>query len=480
MKNISNSRRLAGLTLLTALAVCQSTQADDVWMVIEQVDGVEQDEEFFDAHLLPGQGIETAGASEIGGHSQAPWYPCLPPDEAFSPCPTPGIPIEPGVPTTPPAEPPTDQPPSVEPTPLTPAPAAQPAPQADFSAALQGGSLLASANVPGMMGDFFGGGTSRVVISEQEFFAPDPAAGGVVVGRQKLSENTSPIPRDRVFLNYSYFDNTPLAPGGVNVNRITPGFEITLFNDNASIEARFPMASTLSSDIQVTGSTFSGTDYSHGEFGNITLFYKHVLWEGRTALISAGVGTALPTADDLTFSTFGTPALVVQNESVHLLPFIGGAYVPNQRLFAQWIVQVDTDLNGQPVQFDGVQGPTQGRLQDRTYLFASGSVGYWMFYNPNATSGLTGLAPMAELHLNQSLTRGDSVSSGIDTIGAPQHFTLFNAVLGGTAQFGQNVTLHGGYAFPIGGGRDAQFDGEFRLMLNWFFGGPRRFRTVPN
>ena len=49
---------------------------------------------------------------------------------------------------------------------------------------------------------------------------PNPGSG--VVGRMKIAENGSPIPRDRVFFNYSYFDNV-LTPGGTNVNRFSPG-----------------------------------------------------------------------------------------------------------------------------------------------------------------------------------------------------------------------------------------------------------------
>ena len=31
------------------------------------------------------------------------------------------------------------------------------------------------------------------------------------------------------------------------------------------------------------------------------------------------------------------------------MPFIGGAFIPNDRLFAQWMVQCDIDANGNPV-----------------------------------------------------------------------------------------------------------------------------------
>lgn len=130
------------------------------------------------------------------------------------------------------------------------------------------GALL---RAPNMIGDFFGTGSSssssssssvmsiigfdplgEPILSNLPFGAgpgpgpssPSPlsqlfipggnigAAPGAQIGRLKLTENTSPIPQDRVFVNYSYFDDTPLFPGGVNVNRVAPGFEKTFLDGN--------------------------------------------------------------------------------------------------------------------------------------------------------------------------------------------------------------------------------------------------------
>ena len=43
--------------------------------------------------------------------------------------------------------------------------------------------------------------------------------------------------------------------------------------------------------------------------------------------------------------------MTIQNRSVHLMPFVGGLWTPNDRLFAIGYVQVDVDANGDPVAF---------------------------------------------------------------------------------------------------------------------------------
>ena len=65
----------------------------------------------------------------------------------------------------------------------------------------------------------------------------------------KIAENTSPMPRDRLIFDYGYFDNVPLAPGGVNVNRLTLGFEKTFLDGMMSFELKAPMASTVDSTV---------------------------------------------------------------------------------------------------------------------------------------------------------------------------------------------------------------------------------------
>jgi hypothetical protein len=63
-----------------------------------------------------------------------------------------------------------------------------------------------------------------------ELCLPTPGAS---IGRVKIADNSSPLPRDRVFFDYNYFHNTSL--NGVNVNRYTPGLETTFFSGMTSL-----------------------------------------------------------------------------------------------------------------------------------------------------------------------------------------------------------------------------------------------------
>lgn len=302
---------------------------------------------------------------------------------------------------------------------------------------------------------------------------PGGGGGGAAVGRQKITENTSPMPRDRVFVNYSFFDNAAIFDG-IDVHRVTPGFEKTFFDGMSSIEVRFPFASTLDSDIIAGGATST----SEIEFGNMNLFLKTLLAGGGRRddyAISAGLGFALPTADDVrVFDTAGSELIAVDNEAVHLLPFIGGLYAPNDRLFVQGFIQFDFDANGNPVYTRNAGTLTRaGSVNDPTFIFVDAGVGYWM--HRSRRGRITGIAPTAELHYNRTLQDTDVVTSGPFQVGNVQeNIEILNAVFGLNMTFRNNLNVTAGYTVPIGGGADQQFDGEFRLQANWLFGRSNR------
>lgn len=307
---------------------------------------------------------------------------------------------------------------------------------------------------------------------------PSPGAGGVV-GRMKIAENSSPMPRDRVFFNYSYFDNVPLTSGGVNVSRFAPGFEKTFFDRMTSIDVRFPLASTLDSDLRADGLTNTGET----EFGNITVTFKALLASTDSWGVSAGLGVAVPTADDVRVLGPGDQELVrIRNESVHLMPFVGWLYAPNDRFFSQSFLQIDVDANGNPVAIDATNTGLQtiGRINDVTFLYADLGIGYWMYRSNCPHCRLTGFAPTLELHYNRSLQSTDVVRGGGFQIGNfADNIELMNVVIGGTWEFGRNKTITAGYATPIVGGSDRQFDGELRVTVNWLFGPQNRLTRTP-
>lgn len=313
---------------------------------------------------------------------------------------------------------------------------------------------------PNMIGDAFGPG---FLINNNELFA----SPGGNVGSSKIAENSSPVPRDRVYLNYSYFDGVPLLPNGVNVNRFTPGFEKTFFDGMSSIEVRTPFASTLSNTLFVN----DPNDVSSAEFGNVTLFLKQLLYTSDTLAFSGGLGLALPTASDVTvFDTRGGPQLArIQNQSVHLLPFLGSLYTPTDQLFVQQFLQFDFDANGNAV---SVANIPFGRLNEMTFLYYSIGGGYWLYNDPNSDRLFSRIAPIVELHYNKSLTNTDALLS-------PSDLDLLNGVVGVTAMMGENKSLTLAYTTPLGAGDNRQFNGELRVMLNWYFGGStNRFSRV--
>jgi len=298
---------------------------------------------------------------------------------------------------------------------------------------------------------------------------PSPGSGGVV-GRMKIGENTSPLPRDRIFLNYSYFDNVPLTRGGVNVNRFSPGFEKTFFQGMASVDIRFPFASTLN-----TGMTAGGiSDTSHMEFGNITVALKTLFEATETWAVSGGMAIAFPTGDDVNVGLAdGTDLIRIENESVHLMPFLGLLVTPNERFFAQAFLQFDFDANGNPVLINDFVNGLQpvGDVNDASFLYADLSLGYLLFYRPYDDGFLRSFSPLLEMHYNRSLQKTDVIRSGLFQVGrVAGNIEILNAVVGGRFEFQNDKSLTLAYAIPLGGGADQQFDGELRVIFNWLFG----------
>jgi hypothetical protein len=411
-----------------------------------------------------------------------PYCPPTAPVDGLSPAPGPAMdpslsPV-PSAPTSPDASPapadpgaPANSPPAQDPV------ANQPnfaQPQINNALANVGDTGSRGSRAPNMIGDFFGTSGTPYVSSivgpaPPGFFNPPlgsptssfgnlAAAPGASVGRLKLTENGSIIPQDRFFVNYSYFNDARIYDG-VDVHRITPGFEKTIFGDDISVEVRFPFADTASSNVNTT----IGPNKSVTEFGNMSVWLKAVIAENCHFVVSTGLGLTLPTADDYVLFD-GATELVVENQSVHFLPFIGAQYTPDDRWFAQGMIQFDIDSNGNDV-LVGTPGALTsiGDARDNAYMFVDLSVGYWIYKAHSRSATIQGVAPILEIHHNTTLDNGDA----IEAIGlaAPGSTSVTNAVFGLTTQMSDNKNLTLGYATPIGG--DSQFDGELRVFFNW-------------
>lgn len=306
---------------------------------------------------------------------------------------------------------------------------------------------------------------------------------GANVGFVKLSENVSPLPRDRVYFNYSYFQNSLLGSTRNNVNRFTPGVEKTFADGWTSIEVRTPFAATLANTQTLDPTESCGIgDAQAVEFGNMSVIFKSVIALGRSWAWTGGMQVTIPTAGDVVLNgAAGGPAAVrIDNRSVRLMPFMAGIWAPNDVWFGQALLQMDTAANGNPA-FLAVPGQTGlenvGQLQYPTFMYLSFSTGYWAYRSTSAR--FTGFAPIAEIHVNQAMQAADVIQGAQYRLGADSGVvSLVNGLVGCNFEWGTRSTLTFAYVTPLGGGVDRWFDGEFRAFWNWRFGPQNRLTRV--
>ena len=290
-----------------------------------------------------------------------------------------------------------------------------------------------------------------------------PTPSGGFIGRQRISDNESPIPTDRVFFDYSYFHDAAMAMPS-DANRFVPGFEKTLLDGRMSVEMRFPMGVMESSNIVADSSSFSST----GQFGDVEVILKAILLQEETWTLSMGLGISVPTAPDVNVGLAdGTPLAKIANHSTHLLPFFGLFVKPNDDWFAQAYVQIDIGASDDHVwaNLNGSGLTPIGDVCDQTQIFIDAMIGRWLYRNPSQR--LSGLAAVLEAHYTGGLNAPSAVQAAGFTIGDnPGGYNVLDLTVGAHAVVGKTtVTL--GFATPVT--QDRGFDGELRFFVNRTF-----------
>jgi hypothetical protein len=276
-------------------------------------------------------------------------------------------------------------------------------------------------------------------------------------GAFKIAENESPIPVDRVFLTYNFYDNVTgpagpfsfprtttqtsidaagnpvvastlfpgVAPPALDLHREVLGFEKTFLDQNASFGMRLPF--------------FQQGDGSFGEndIGDLSLIFKYAFYYDKACgnVLSTGLVLTVPTGPDI---------LTVDGNihSVLFQPFIG-YYWNLDRFYVQG--------------FSSVTVPTDER--DVTLLFNDIAVGYWLYRCPRGQV-VTGIAPTLEMHVTTPLNhRGE-----FDPIVVPDLAVLTAGLHFG---FSNHSSLTVGVATPLTGPRP--YDVEAMAQLNWRF-----------
>lgn len=254
-------------------------------------------------------------------------------------------------------------------------------------------------SVPNMFGDASAGGCGGLFVGGA--LAAEIAHPTYGCSRLNISENNSPMPRNRVYYSYRHFadgshidifSNSPQGrEGDLDIDKHIFAMESTMGPDS-SLEIRVPINTQLTSDINFiqtdSGSTTDGSNNNLDALlnnrtttlGNIDMIYKRRLMNTDRFYFSGGLGLNLPTAssvrvtaniDDPNFQIYN-PDLTLQenidqgpangmpptgtdveimidgryrNQTVNLLPFVAFVWAPSDVWFTQGFAQVDVPLN---------------------------------------------------------------------------------------------------------------------------------------
>lgn len=326
--------------------------------------------------------------------------------------------------------------------------------------------------VPNSLGDSFFTGGQIVGFDGTVVVADIPGSR-----RAKIAENHNVMPQDRVYFMYQGFHNAGTVDSDFSsfigtfdygVDRYTLGWEKKLLGGIASVDLRLPFRTPVNLDL---GGFFAGNGSSY--LDNVAATFKVLLAQTDATALSAGTSLTLPTAADVT-GFVNSSDFVLQNEAVHLSPFLGMSQVVTERFFWQGFAQLDIDTNGNRLTSEDFF-PTvpPHMLQDQTLLYLDASAGYWLHRDPCAP-WLTGLAAMLELHYTGTLDDADIVSAqgfgdAVVVGNTANRVDVLNLTAGLHAEFGRKLDARTAAVVPLRDGTDRMFDFELVAQVNYKF-----------
>jgi len=281
----------------------------------------------------------------------------------------------------------------------------------------------------------------------------------------KISEDQSPLPQDRLYFTFNYFQgvndpvNTRLqAPiGYTQVFRYIGGFEKTFLDGQGSIGIRAPLDSvTANSASSRASGDFGGTSTA---VGDVSVYAKYILLQNREtgSLLSGGLAITAPTGPGR-FAGFDTFAPSPHTPSFQ--PFIGYIYNTG-RLYFHGFTIVDVTTTG----------------QDPVLLYNDFGLGYFIRRpDPNAMTApvISMIAPTFEVHVTDPLNHRNPYS-----IRDPAGMTdIVNLTYGLNVGILERTLFTVGVVTPVTSPKP--FDFEVMAFVNYFFGPrPRRQLTAP-
>jgi hypothetical protein len=287
-------------------------------------------------------------------------------------------------------------------------------------------------------------------------FPPNPQARSALapsVRGFKIAENMSPIPQDRIFFNFNYFNdvNSTLNDAfdapivDVMAYRYVFGLEKTFNEGKGSFGLRLPLNS-LSAANREPSVQAGGTSTA---LGNLTLFAKYILEENpRTgSLVTAGLAVTPETGP----GSFANAPFIRDLNATYVQPFLGYILNINPRLY----------LHG----FSAIDVPSTD--VDAVMVYNDLGLGYFLYRSQRTDQFLTAIVPTFEAHINTPLTHRDEYDE-LDLAGTPD---VVNLTCGLHTEFFGSALATFGFVTPVTGPRP--FDFEVIALLNIYFGGPR-------
>ncbi len=272
---------------------------------------------------------------------------------------------------------------------------------------------------PGMFGDLLEiESLRRVVGNHIEAIGPVAFRSAL-----RISDNESPRPLDRVFINGNDFSTVnrlfvgPSVPSE-NVYREMVGFEKTFLHGNASVGLRLPF-------FQLTGDPGLGETRT----GDLSVIFKYAFLNNRATghALSGGLVVTAPTGPGLRLA--GQSML----NPVYLQPWFGDVWT-YKNLFVQG--------------FTSVAVPTDTR--DAVIFFKSIGVGYWLYRADGPNRILSAVVPSAEFHLTDPWSRKGLSNLSID-------FPVMLDFMGGFYVFLRRAVLGVGVGTPLTGPKPYEY-----------------------
>jgi hypothetical protein len=284
-------------------------------------------------------------------------------------------------------------------------------------------------------------------------------------GMERIADNNSPLPQDRVAFSYNLLGNAPKVagdnPSTIDISQFDLLMEKTLLCGAMSVGVNVPFSHTVSSHQVWIADTSVDEDT---ELGNVSMTLKGLLWNRPCLKISGGVLIETPTSDDLNLDV-GFRNTLKQN-TWYFSPFLAALATPTDRLFYHGFISY-RDSTGPNDQV--AEGTFIGTLRDPDLLMVDGGFGYWLYEN-QCCHGITAVVPTVELHYITTTTDMDGWSG--DLAGRVDYLYLTAGV---TTRIGQRNTLALGCAAPLREGdnpvlgrSDRLYDWQLVVQWNYF------------